>query len=136
MRKGPRIALPQGRRHASAEDVERRRTLEALLRGLRTALQAPPAVQEGSPDFMDAARETHDEFVAQAMLESCREMVAQVDEALRRLAAGKYGVCVDCAGPIPVARLRALPFAVRCLPCRERFEARGAKRAAARGRPS
>jgi len=55
-----------------------------------------------------------------------RELAAQLrhrqrEEQLRRareaLAAGTYGVCVDCGGPIPEARLAAVPDAVRCVGC-------------------
>lgn len=42
------------------------------------------------------------------------------DEALNALAridAGRYGQCEVCGGPIPVARLEALPYARHCVPC-------------------
>ncbi len=132
MQKRAGIAGPLRRRRPEADGRERRRALEAMLRGLQNALHQPLGTRSGSPDIMDAAKQTHDDFIRQAMLDSCRDMLAQVDEALHRLAAGKYGVCVECGEPIPVARLRALPFAVRCLPCRERLEARPGARAAAR----
>jgi RNA polymerase-binding transcription factor DksA len=48
--------------------------------------------------------------------------LAQIDEALRRLDAGKYGACRECGGEIAKARLRALPFAVRCQACERRRE--------------
>jgi DnaK suppressor protein len=37
--------------------------------------------------------------------------------ALARLRAGDYGICPECDEEIPEKRLRALPFATRCLPC-------------------
>jgi DnaK suppressor protein len=55
-----------------------------------------------------------------------RELAAQLrwrqrEEQLRlareALAAGTYGVCLDCGAPIPEARLAAVPDAVRCVPC-------------------
>ena len=55
-----------------------------------------------------------------------RELAAQLrwrqrEEQLRlareALAAGTYGICLDCGGPIPEARLVAVPDAVRCVPC-------------------
>ena len=118
-----RIGDSPSRWRPGADGRERRRTLEVILHGLRDALQGPLAARESSPDLMDTARETHDEFVRQAMLDRCRDMLAQVDQALHRLAAGRYGVCAECSQPIPGARLRALPFAVQCLPGRERLEA-------------
>ena len=43
--------------------------------------------------------------------------LAEVDQALARLEAGTYGICVDCGRAIPVARLRARPTATRCVDC-------------------
>jgi RNA polymerase-binding transcription factor DksA len=40
-----------------------------------------------------------------------------VDEALRRLDQGVYGVCEGCGRPIPEERLLARPFARTCLAC-------------------
>lgn len=41
----------------------------------------------------------------------------EIDAAQARLAAGTYGVCEGCVKPIPLARLRALLIARRCLSC-------------------
>ncbi|OLD64244.1 MAG: hypothetical protein AUI47_06965 [Acidobacteria bacterium 13_1_40CM_2_68_5] len=41
---------------------------------------------------------------------------------LQALDPGRYGLCASCSGPIPVARLEALPFATLCVPCQERSE--------------
>lgn len=54
------------------------------------------------------------------LVDAAESALQQVDDALVRLDAGTYGVCVDCGRPIPDARLRARPFAVRCVPCAER----------------
>jgi DnaK suppressor protein len=45
-----------------------------------------------------------------------------VDAALRRLEEGTYGDCFECGEEIAEARLRALPFAVRCKDCEEARE--------------
>ena len=49
-------------------------------------------------------------------------MVSAVDEALERLEEGTYGMCPECGDEISKRRLRALPFAVRCTYCQERYE--------------
>ena len=46
----------------------------------------------------------------------------EAGEALRRLVEGTYGVCADCGGDIPEARLDALPEAPRCLECQSARE--------------
>lgn len=49
------------------------------------------------------------------------ELVA-IDEALRRIADGSYGLCVDCGTGITTARLHANPIALRCVGCQEKLE--------------
>lgn len=46
----------------------------------------------------------------------------RIEAALRRLADGRYGYCVDCGRPIAVRRLHANPAAARCYDCQARFE--------------
>jgi DnaK suppressor protein len=48
--------------------------------------------------------------------------VFQIDEALRRLEAGTYGVCVDCEEDIDERRLKAVPEAARCISCQEIYD--------------
>lgn len=47
-----------------------------------------------------------------------------IEEALARLDDGTFGRCIDCGDLIPIERLRALPYAPRCLPCQGRAERR------------
>ena len=51
---------------------------------------------------------------------AARGELAEIDEALVRWDAGTYGICIDCGRAIPLARLRARPFATRCVECAER----------------
>jgi DnaK suppressor protein len=53
-----------------------------------------------------------------------REREGRLRAALAAIEAGTYGVCVDCGAAIPEGRLRALPDAVRCVPC-QRVVSRG-----------
>ena len=50
------------------------------------------------------------------------ETLKKINEALRRLEEGTYGNCFECGEEIAQARLRALPFAVRCKDCEEARE--------------
>jgi DnaK suppressor protein len=63
-----------------------------------------------------------------ALLQMNAETVIRIDQALVRLDAGEYGSCFECGGEIAERRLRALPFAVRCLACEERREQQGRAR--------
>lgn len=46
-----------------------------------------------------------------------RQREERLRAALAAIEAGTYGICVDCGAEIPEGRLRALPDAVRCVPC-------------------
>jgi RNA polymerase-binding transcription factor DksA len=46
----------------------------------------------------------------------------QLAEALERLRRGEYGLCQECGEPIAPVRLRAVPEATACVPCRDRQE--------------
>jgi RNA polymerase-binding protein DksA len=46
----------------------------------------------------------------------------EIDQALRRLYRGEYGVCESCGNPIARARLEAMPHARLCVSCKEKEE--------------
>ncbi|WP_449277188.1 TraR/DksA family transcriptional regulator [Leucobacter sp. GX24907] len=51
------------------------------------------------------------------LVENARDDLAQADDALGRLAEGRYGICAVCGQEIPLERLEVRPFADRCVPC-------------------
>lgn len=53
----------------------------------------------------------------EAMLESTLQVLAEIDAALGRLAAGSYGTCTGCGRPVPAERLELLPHAATCVAC-------------------
>jgi RNA polymerase-binding transcription factor DksA len=59
------------------------------------------------------------------VLEVFDRTLRQIDNALARLQAGRYGTCAGCEEPIPLSRLNALPFATRCVACQEQLEKKG-----------
>lgn len=54
-----------------------------------------------------------------SLLQNQVETLNAIEMAVRRLGEGTYGICVECGNTIHDARLRALPFAVRCKGCEE-----------------
>ena len=57
-----------------------------------------------------------------ALIQMKAETLDKIDTALGRLGEGTYGDCFGCGKEIAEARLRALPFAVRCKDCEEAHE--------------
>ena len=81
----------------------------------------PGTVDEGLDEEEHAEADTQ-EHVEVALLQMKEETVKRLREALERLETGGYGHCADCDGQISEPRLRALPFAVRCLDCERLHE--------------
>jgi DnaK suppressor protein len=69
-----------------------------------------------------------------ALIQMKAETLKKIDAALRRLGEGAYGDCFECDGEIAQARLRALPFAVRCKSCEEAHETEQRERVMAQRR--
>lgn len=53
-----------------------------------------------------------------------REILMAINEALRRIESGAYGMCVDCECGIPKSRLRVIPYTQLCRKCQEEREKR------------
>lgn len=73
-------------------------------------------------DLEDTAAEKIATGVGDAEVERDLAELHQVEEALQRLEAGQYGLCKDCGDAIDPRRLKAEPFALRCVPCQGRAE--------------
>jgi DnaK suppressor protein len=54
------------------------------------------------------------------LLEAARSHLADLDEAIRRIEAGTYGICERCGQPITAQRLAARPAARTCIGCAAR----------------
>jgi RNA polymerase-binding transcription factor len=52
-----------------------------------------------------------------ALLDQAEQHLADLDQALARLAAGRYGICQRCGQPIAPARLAVRPAARTCISC-------------------
>ncbi len=69
----------------------------------------------------DAATETVGAILSRLEGQQKREL-DEIEDALRRLETGTFGVCESCARAIPLARLRATPAARHCLDCQKKLE--------------
>jgi len=72
----------------------------------------------------DAASDTFDRTKLFALDENCREILEQIEEALRKIEDGSYGLCNRCQQPINVERLKVIPYATLCINCKESLERR------------
>ncbi len=71
----------------------------------------------GDDDWAEAATESASDEVLEEVGEVTMEEIAQIKLALAQIAAGRYGTCIDCAGSIGEERLKARPYATKCVKC-------------------
>lgn len=69
------------------------------------------------PDFEEQVNQTSNDEVLGAIGDSVRAEIGDIDAALERLAAGRYGTCGGCGRPIEPARLAVVPYTLRCSAC-------------------
>jgi DnaK suppressor protein len=76
-------------------------------------------------DLEEIASDTHDTDSLCEIMDIEVTQIDQIDTALSKIDNGTYGICEDCGGEIPLARLEALPFASQCIACKRRAEISG-----------
>lgn len=110
------------------DEVEARRRLRAERADVAARLRD---LGVSFDDIVDAARDSnlddeHDpegttiaaeRSLVSSLARSSERHLAEVDAALERLAAGTYGRCVRCGGPIAADRLDARPSTPVCIGC-------------------
>jgi DnaK suppressor protein len=94
--------------------------VEDLLAQRRSALAEQR--EDSVPDAGDMAVQDANGDQQISLMEIRNRTREQIDEALRRLDEGTYGICDDCGREISEARLKAIPFARRCKDCQEKAE--------------
>jgi len=57
-----------------------------------------------------------------ATLDTLARELEAVEAALKRIADGTYGICMDCEEPIAPRRLEVVPHAARCVRCQDMAE--------------
>ena len=82
----------------------------------------PADLAQGVVDAEEASVSDIQKDIEIALMQMKSETLNRVNEALGRLEAGSYGFCYECGDEIAGARLRALPFALRCKDCEEERE--------------
>ncbi|HET9212150.1 MAG TPA: TraR/DksA family transcriptional regulator [Thermoanaerobaculia bacterium] len=89
--------------------IEERDRLTAEYR--QDVTEARAIQQEGLEDFEELASMDADRERLLIHSEQDRERLLLVEEALQRMADGTYGRCLLCGEPIPLERLRLIPWA-------------------------
>lgn len=76
---------------------------------------ASPGSTEGGSAPAMAAEAPHADDVA--IVKARRPSLEEIDDALQRIARGRYGLCTHCERPIGHDRMLVQPTAIRCAAC-------------------
>jgi len=97
-----------------------------LIKGVSQSIKAEsdhPRFDVG--DFYDHASNDRVRELSLMLTGRERQKLVQIEEALKKLDDGSYGICESCDDEIDQERLKAMPFAELCLSCKidlERLE--------------
>jgi DnaK suppressor protein len=108
------------RQQLSARRQEVQQQIDALLAQHRA--DQSRLREESVADTEDLSTQNSNSHLQLSILEVRNQMRLQLDGALQRLEDGTYGVCEDCQKPISEERLKAMPFARRCIDCQRHAE--------------
>ncbi|MDD5610039.1 MAG: TraR/DksA C4-type zinc finger protein [Candidatus Omnitrophica bacterium] len=70
----------------------------------------------------DVATDTYDREFSMSLASNDRAIFYEIEDALKKIEDGTYGICEECKDFIAKVRLRAIPYARLCLKCQEKKE--------------
>ena len=75
----------------------------------------------------DMAADTYERELSMDLVSNEQKVLYQIDDALKCMDEGAYGICQQCNKPITMTRLKAVPYASLCIQC-QRFKEQKDKR--------
>ena len=70
----------------------------------------------------DVATDNYDREFSLGLASGERKSLYELDDALKRIEEGTFGICDDCKFPITKIRLKAVPSARLCIKCQQKRE--------------
>lgn len=108
-----------------------RHEMETLLRSAamkRGRLEAIHIVRAADP--VDMTQQAAEREMATLSIDRESTTARRIRAAINRVDDGSYGICVDCEEEIALKRLKAIPWAERCIRCQEDADNSSASQAA------
>jgi DnaK suppressor protein len=70
----------------------------------------------------DVATDTYDREFSLGLASNDRQVLYELEDAMKRIEDGTFGTCEDCKNLITKTRLKAVPYARLCVKCQEKRE--------------
>ncbi len=100
--------------------TRRRNEIEEQLQRSAKEKVSDDQVQDPGDEALSATMETLRNSLQDAEIMEYN----RIKQALEKINAGTYGICIDCGEDISEKRLESYPNAARCIVCQESFEER------------
>ncbi|MFM7719435.1 MAG: TraR/DksA family transcriptional regulator [Actinomycetota bacterium] len=104
--------------------LEQRANLRKEIEALGGDPDSDDAAIDVERGFADSAHSTAERARALSVMRALRSNLRWVGRALRKIELGTYGTCESCGAAISEERLEALPWAILCIGCKAKGEAR------------
>lgn len=103
--------------------------LDGLKHSLEDTLKKSPREAAGDISgyafhMADLATDTYDREFSLDLASNERELLYEIDEALKKIEEGRFGICEGCKCLITKKRLKAIPYTRLCLKCQQTQEKR------------
>lgn len=72
----------------------------------------------------DVATDTYDREFSLGLASKERDFLYELEDSLKKIEEGTFGICEECKAIITKTRLKAVPYARLCVKCQERKEKR------------
>lgn len=70
----------------------------------------------------DVATDAYDREFSLGLASNDRNALIQIEDAIKKIDEGNFGICEQCGKSIAKTRLKAVPFTRLCLKCQQRQE--------------
>jgi DnaK suppressor protein len=96
---------------------------ESIIRKLTDTITESKEMESNvAQDLVDKAETSYTKEFLLSLSDGERDQLLHIDEALKRLEHGEFGVCQVCTKEIGDKRLKAIPWTPLCIDCQEKAE--------------
>jgi DnaK suppressor protein len=96
---------------------------ESIIRKLTDTITESKEMESNvAQDLVDKAETSYTKEFLLSLTDGEREQLLQIDDAIKRLQHGEFGVCQVCQKEISGKRLHAIPWTSMCINCQEKAE--------------
>ncbi len=94
-----------------------------IVRRLKSSTTSLSSTQQAGEEGPDVGSDNFIRDTGLTLMGENSDMLGLISDALSRIEAGTYGVCLDCGQIIGIGRLRVRPHAQYCIDCKSVREA-------------